>query len=106
MKEYNLKKLPSIFNEDKDVLAAASLSTEIHTVVSTFIDDEKNFLLKIVQFKNSSKLFLFTSEKNNLEHITLSIPQYDLTYQLADTTNPIVVGEKVDPENCKIILSN
>jgi hypothetical protein len=83
---------------------AADSETELKPRITTktFVDDEKNYMVKILQNGKSTKIFVFSTQDEILENFNLYIEPQELEFHFKDNTEPLVLEGKLEIENIKI----
>jgi len=82
------------------ILAAASENNGKSKVTSrTFYDDNKTYIIKVINYENSSKIFVFSTLDEMIKNFDIIILPQKLKYHLKDNTEPLLLDFNIDPEN-------
>lgn len=82
------------------ILAAASENINKPTVTSrTFYDDNKTYIIKVLNYENSSKIFVFSTQYEVIKNFDLIISPQNLRYHIDDNTIPLELDYNVNPES-------
>ncbi len=81
-------------------LAAASEKESKPLITSrTFFDDNRTYIIKILNYERSCKIFVFSTQYEVLKNIDLIISPQNLRYHIEDSTIPLELDYNVDPES-------
>lgn len=82
------------------ILAAASENNGKPKVTSrTFYDDNKTYIIKVINYENSSKIFVFSTQYEVIKNFDLVIAPQNLRYHIDDNTVPLELDFNVLPES-------
>lgn len=82
------------------ILAAASENNNKPTVTSrTFYDDNKTYIIKVINYENSSKIFVFSTQYEVIKNFDLVITPNNIRYHIDDNTIPLELDHNVNPES-------
>ena len=85
-------------------LAADSPEEEQKDVtVDTYIDPGNNYIIKVLNFENQNKIYVFEKDQEELENFSLKIFPSGKIYKDLSSTKPLIIEPKVDVE--KIVLN-
>lgn len=87
---------PEIKKKKQDVLvlAAASEKKEENRF-SSFMDENKEYLVRLEESENRSRIFVFSTKSEQLKKFTLTILPSDKKISFEDNTQPIELSEKI-----------
>jgi len=90
------------------ILAAASDTNQKSISTRTYFDEDKIYIVKIINFENSSKIFVFSTMYEIIKDFDIIIEPQDLQYHLEDNIKPLELNFNIEPENIilKFNLSN
>ncbi len=91
------------FEEEKEypgkIIFAAKTKDDVPKIKTrTFIDNEKNFLVRVINFENSTKIYLFTPADDKVENITIKIFPGGEEFFVMDNSTPLVIDKRIDVE--------
>lgn len=82
------------------ILAAASENNNKPTVTSrTFYDDNKTYIIKVINYENSCKIFVFSTQYEVIKNFDLVITPDNTRYHIDDNTIPLELDHNVNPES-------
>lgn len=85
------------------ILAAASDEVKKPIVSSrTFYDNDKTYIIKVINYENSSKIFVFSTHYELIQNFDLIISPQNLRYHIDDNSIPLELDFKVLPESITI----
>ena len=85
------------------VLAAASENnTAPQMVTKTFVDDGKDYLIKVLTYGSTTKVFVFSTHDEILKDFNIVIEPQNLKYHLNDNTEPLKIDQAIDADLVKI----
>ncbi len=68
----------------------------------TFIDEDKDYLVKVLQNGNNTKIFVFSTKDEIIENFNLFIEPLELEFYLKDNTEPLILEGKVEVDKIRI----
>lgn len=89
-------------NGSKLRLAAASREFVPQLTTQTFIDEEKEYLIKILTDKTQTKIFVFSTLNSSLKNFSITIEPTHLEFQMADNSEPLLINKPITAERIKI----
>src|SRR3989304_8275183 len=76
-------------------MAAGTKDLIPRTTTKTFVDSDKDYLIKVLNYENETKVFVFSTKDKIVKNFDLIIePQY-LTYHFEDNSGPLVIPHSV-----------
>lgn len=86
----------------KSVLAAATseVSSEVH--VKTFIDETNRYLIRLLNYENSSKIYVFSTTDEVLKNYRIIIKPSEQIFEQIDNSSPIEIDWPVEAENIEL----
>ena len=97
MPDISQKKKPSILT-----LAADSGKIKSNTTTTTFIDEEKQFLIKLLNFENSAKLFVFSTDDEVIRNFKIIIQPSNLVFEQADNSQPLQIDNPIQAASIEL----
>ena len=83
-------------------LAAASPEEKPKVSSKTFYDDEKTYIIKVINYEKSSKVFVFSTQYELIKDFELNILPQNLKYHLSDNSAPLELEFNVEPESISL----
>lgn len=84
------------------VLAAASEEDKPKVSAKTFYDEDKTYIIKVINYENSSRVFVFSTQYEIIKDFELKILPQNLSYHLSDNSNPLELNFNVEPESISL----
>jgi len=85
------------------VLAAASEEVKTPKLVTkTFVDDKKEYLIKVLNYGNTSKVFVFSTQDEIVKDFNIVIEPQHLKFHLDDNSEPLKVDNLLEVEQIHI----
>lgn len=103
-KMIELHPLNDINFQKKTYRLAADSETELKPKITTktFVDDEKDYMIKILQNGEKTKIFVFSTQDEILENFNIYIEPQKLEFHLKDNSEPLILEGKVEIDKIKI----
>ncbi len=79
-------------------LAAASLEEKPKITSKTFYDENMTYIIKVLNYENRSKIFVFSPQYELIKDFELIISPQNLKYHIKDNTSPLELDMNIDPE--------
>ena len=97
---------PEIKKENGSRLAAASI-TELKPKMTTktFVDNEKEYLIKVLNYGETTKVFVFSTKDEVVRDFDIVIEPHNLKYHLEDNSEPLKIERSIEPEKIQLQLS-
>ncbi len=90
-------------HSDVLILAADSLAAESNEIQSkTFIDEGKNYLIRLIKENSKSKIYVFSTHETVMKNFTVVIKPQSVKYVLNDNSKPLEIEGNIDPESIEI----
>lgn len=87
---------------DVPVFAAASEKIKPDFTSKTFIDKSNNYLIKLLKFKNSSKIFVFSVTGEKLTNYRVVVNPSGQTFEQSDNSSPIEIDTLIEAESIEL----
>ncbi len=90
---------------DKFVLAAASENnTAPRMVTKTFVDDGKDYLIKVLTYGKTTKIFIFSTHDEVIKDFHIVVEPQNLRFHLDDNTEPLKIDQAIEADLVRIEL--
>ena len=96
VKEVNSKRKSNL------ILVADSPKIKSKMTSATFIDDEKQYLIKLHNYENSAKIYVFSTSKEKIENYKIIIHPSNNILEQADNSNPIIIDAPVEVSSMEL----
>lgn len=101
--ELNPLKVSKLKKQNGSRLAAAS-TTELKPKMTTktFVDNDKEYLIKVLNYGDTTKIFVFSTKDEVVKNFDIVIEPQHLKYHLEDNSEPLKIESSIEPEKIKI----
>ncbi len=86
-------------NTNKVRLAAASTDDKPKITSKTFYNDNMTYIIKVLNYENSSKIFVFSPQYEVIKDFDLIISPQNIKYHIDDNTTPLELDFNLDPDS-------
>ncbi len=83
-------------------LAADSPLIKSKMTNATFIDEEKHFLIKLLNFENSAKIFVFSTDDEIIKNYKIIIQPSNIIFEQTDNSQPILIDSTVEASSIEL----
>lgn len=80
------------------VFAAASPQDKTFVTTQTFIDEANHYLIRLLNFKSSSKIYVFSTIEKTMENYKIIIRPSGQIFEQADNSSPIEINKPLSVE--------
>ncbi len=102
-----MKKIDEIYPErdEKYRLAAASETELIPRInIKTFIDDSRDFIIKVLESETNTKIFVFSTQNLIINNFKIFIEPQNLELYFNDNSQPLILSDKLEIDSIKIFF--
>lgn len=99
---FPVKKTVKEKNGDVTVLAAASPKEKPSVKAKTFIDESNHYLIRLLNFKDSSKIYVFSTTEEVLRNYKVKIKPSGQTFEQSDNSTAIEINSPIEAENIEL----
>jgi hypothetical protein len=89
-------------NQNGNHMAAATKELTPKMTTKTFVDNEKDYLIKVLNYGNETKVFVFSTKDEVVRNFDIVIEPKNLTYHFEDNSEPLVINHSVDAEKIQL----
>lgn len=86
-------------------LAAASTELKPGISTKTFIDGDKEFLIKVLSSDNKTKVFVFSTKEEVVKDFDLIIEPKELEYHMEDNSQPLEIKGPIEIDKIELRFS-
>lgn len=86
-------------------MAAGTRELTPKTTTRTFVDSDKEYLIKVLNYENETKVFVFSTKDEIVKNFDLIIEPQKLTYHFEDNSEPLLIPHSVDAEKIQLKLN-
>ena len=84
------------------IFAAKTKEEQLKIKTHTFTDNEKQFLVRIVNFESFTKIYLFSQKDVLVKNINIKVFPGGGDFFMKDNTVPLVIDKRIDVESIKL----
>jgi len=98
---YALKE-PSIPKQNGNRLAADSKELKPKMTTKTFVDNDKEYLIKVLNYGGQTKVFVFSTKDEVVKNFDIIIEPHNLKFHFEDNSEPLKIEDNIDAEKIEI----
>jgi len=83
-------------------LAAASPEEKPKVSSKTFYDEDKTYIIKVINYEKNSRVFVFSTQYELIKDFELNILPQNLKYHILDNSAPLELDFNVEPESISL----
>lgn len=85
-------------------LAAASESRNLISKLmsKTFADENKEFMIKVINYETSTKVFVFSSRNDIVKNFDIIVEPHNIRYHFDDSSQPLQIDRVVEIESIRL----
>lgn len=83
-------------------LAAASPEETPKIVTKTFYDEDKSYIIKVINYETNSKIFVFSTQQEVIKKFNLIIQPNNEKYYIKDNLIPLELPTPIQPDTIQI----
>ncbi len=69
---------------------------------ATFIDEEKQYLIKLHNYENSAKIYVFSTSEEKIENYKIIIHPSNNIYEQVDNSQPLLIDTEVEATSIEL----
>lgn len=83
-------------------MAAGTKDLIPRTTTKTFVDSDKDYLIKVLNCENETKVFVFSTKDKIVKNFDLIIEPQKLKYHFEDNSEPLIINQSVDAKKIQL----
>lgn len=83
-------------------LAAASPEESPKIVTKTFYDEDKSYIIKVINYERNSKIFVFSTQQEVIKNFDLIIQPNNEKYHIKDNLIPLELNQQTQADSIQI----
>lgn len=83
-------------------LAASSTELKPKMTTKTFVDHDKEYLIKILNYGDKTKVFVFSTKDEVVKNFDIIIEPHNLKFHFEDNSEPLKINHLIDAEKIEI----
>ena len=97
-------KSPVMQNQNDNRMAAATKELTPKTTTKTFVDNDKEYLIKVLSYSNETKVFVFSTKDEIVKNFDIIIEPKKLIFHFEDNSEPLVINCLINAEKIQLRL--
>jgi len=98
---YPLKE-PVIPKQNGNRLAADSQELKLKMTTKTFVDNDKEYLIKVLNYGEMTKVFVFSTKDELVKNFDIIIEPHNLKFHFEDNSEPLKIEHTIEAEKIEI----
>jgi hypothetical protein len=98
---YPLKE-PMITIQSGNRLAADSKELKPKMTTKTFVDNDKEYLIKVLNYGGQTKVFVFSTKDEIVKNFDIIVEPHNLKFHFDDNSEPLKVDHTIEAEKIEI----
>jgi len=86
----------------KAIFAAKTKEESPKLKTCTFTDDERKYLVRIISYEKSTRVYLFSTENDLVKNITIKISPTGEEVYMNNNSTPLVIDKRIDVESIEL----
>lgn len=99
---YPIKETSKKKKSDLPILAAASAKEKPAVTAKTFVDEANRYLIRLLNFKDSSKIYVFSTTEEVLKNYKVVVQPSGKTFEQTDNSSPIEISSPIEAANIEL----
>jgi hypothetical protein len=83
-------------------LAAGSTELKPKMTTKTFVDNDKEYLIKVLNYADITKVFVFSTKDEVVKNFDIIIEPHNLKYHFEDNSEPLKIEDTIEAEKIEI----
>ncbi|OGU84853.1 MAG: hypothetical protein A2W11_12140 [Ignavibacteria bacterium RBG_16_35_7] len=93
-------------NHNGNRMAASIKELTPQMTTKTFVDNDKDYLIKVLNYENETKVFVFSTKDEVVKNFDIVIEPKNLTFHLEDNSEPLIIDHSIDAEKIQLKFDN
>ena len=87
-------------------LAAGSTELKPKMTTKTFVDNDKEYLIKVLNYGDETKVFVFSTKDEVVKNFDIIIEPHNLIYHFEDNSEPLKIDKSIEAEKIQLQFNN
>ena len=83
-------------------LAAGSTELKPKITTKAFVDNDKEYLIKVLNYGDNTKVFVFSTKDEIVKNFDIIIEPHNLKFHFDDNTEPLKIDKSIEAEKIEI----
>ena len=97
---------PKVPEQNGYHLAAGSTELKPSITTKTFVDNDKEYLIKVLSYADITKVFVFSTKDEVVKNFDIMIEPNSLKYHFEDNSQPLKIDKYIEAEKIEIQFNN
>lgn len=99
---YPAREIKKKRKNDVTILATASEKEKSSVEVKTFLDENNQYLIRLLNFKNSAKIYVFSTTEEVIRIYKVVIHPTKITFEQSDNSSPIEIDTPIEAKKIEL----
>ena len=99
---YPVKETVKKRKNDVPIFAADSPKEKLAVMAKTFIDEANHYLIRLLNFKDSSKIYVFSTTEGTLKNYKVIVKPSGKVFEQIDNSSPIELDSPIEAESIEL----
>ena len=97
---------PAIQKQNGNRLAAGSTELKPKMTTKTFVDNDKEYLIKVLNYADVTKVFVFSTKDEVVKNFDIIIEPHNLKFHFEDNSEPLKIEHAIEAETIQLQFNN
>lgn len=93
---------PVVSKQNGNRLAAGSTELKPKMTTKTFVDNNKEYLIKVLNYGDNTKVFVFSTKDEVVKNFDIVIEPHNLKYHFEDNSEPLKIDKSIEAEKIEL----
>lgn len=93
---------PVVPKQNGNRLAAGSTELKPKITTKAFVDNDKEYLIKVLNYGDNTKVFVFSTKDEIVKNFDIIIEPHNLKFHFDDNTEPLKIDKSIEAEKIEI----
>lgn len=93
---------PVALRQNGNRFAAGSTELKPKMTTKTFVDNDKEYLIKVLNYGDNTKVFVFSTKDEIVKNFDIIIEPHNLKFHFEDNTEPLKIDKSIEAEKIEI----
>jgi hypothetical protein len=89
-------------NQNVNRLAAGSKELKPKMTTKSFVDNDKEYLIKVLDYEDHTKLYVFSTKDEIVKNFDVVIEPDNLKYHFEDNTEPLLIKHSIEADKIEL----
>lgn len=93
---------PVVSKQNGNRLAVGYTELKPKMTTKTFVDNDKEYLIKVLSYGDNTKVFVFSTKDEIVKNFDIIIEPHNLKFHFKDNTEPLKIDKSIEAEKIEI----